>query len=324
MFEKIRRDKKLKNFFSKFDMKIEFLLAFSGGVDSTFLFYVLKAFSIRFTAVYIDHGWRPESSQEVESLRELCLKENIRFETTVIPNSLFNKGNCENTARTFRYRFFKELVDREGFGGVFLAHHADDQSETLIKRLFEGATLWNLRGLATKTTIDGLLIFRPLLHLRKDFFLDCLAAERISYLIDSSNQDKKFLRVRMRSELIPFMEKIFGKNVTSSFARLSQYSNELFEFLSEVADPYLKRIVRNDTCMTLDMSDAPHISNFLWTFILKHFFSLVQITPSLLNLESIIGHLRKKGSQKILRVGNQSVLVDKGTLTIFLTREILL
>ncbi|MEG0036843.1 MAG: tRNA lysidine(34) synthetase TilS [Victivallaceae bacterium] len=312
----ILKDGKLKFFFSEINRKSKFLLGLSGGADSTFLFYVLKAFEIDFTASYVDHGLRPESVEEVVYLKELCKKEEVLFKTIRISHDIFDKGNSENIARDFRYRFFKNLCEKEGLEGVFIAHHADDQSETVIKRVFEGASLWNLRGLLPIARIDGLLIMRPLLHLRKQYIADRLNAENIAYFTDSTNADTHFLRARMRLEFIPILEKSFGKNITSSLERLSISSSELFEFLMAESQRYTDRIQEDEKSISLDLSFDPPRSLFLWKFILKFFLSRIHLTPSAYTLEALVQLLLKKSSHKVFRIGNKKALIDKGVLRI--------
>lgn len=142
-------DKQLEGFFSSLDKKKKYLLALSGGSDSLFLMYLLKSRAIFFTAVHVDYGWRETSYQEASDLAALCEQEQIPFildrpEAT----DPMDSRDIENAARRYRYELFYRLCKEKCFSGVFLGHHADDQAETILKRVFEGAHLGNQIGRA--------------------------------------------------------------------------------------------------------------------------------------------------------------------------------
>ena len=119
------------------DLKKErYLLALSGGSDSMYLFHQLLDGKYDFAVAHVDHGWRETSKEEALWLKEYCEARGITFYGHKLDRVL-----GEDEARRARLAFFRSI---EGFDAVLMAHHADDQVETILKRLFEGSS--NLRG----------------------------------------------------------------------------------------------------------------------------------------------------------------------------------
>src|SRR5258708_5164832 len=114
------------------------LLALSGGPDSMALFYQLLDLNHPFQVAHVDHGWRAESSQEGAILEELCREKKIALHLRKLK---LEGANLEDLSRKARLLFFQEVCSKEKLEGVLLAHHADDQAETVLKRVLEGASL---------------------------------------------------------------------------------------------------------------------------------------------------------------------------------------
>ena len=124
----------------------ELLLALSGGPDSQALFHLLVEFRYPFRVAHVDHAWRPESAKEAKALEELCRQHKIPFHLkTLNPDEM--QGNLEDACRQERLSYFQELSTQWNCQAVVLGHHADDQAETVLKRLFEGASLEKLAGI---------------------------------------------------------------------------------------------------------------------------------------------------------------------------------
>ena len=151
------------------------LLGFSGGHDSRALLYSLlkwkSRFSLEIALAHVDHGWRSESQLEAEELRKLAQELSLPFHLRrITPGEL--KGNLESAAREVRLAFFSALCQQYQYQAVLLGHQRDDQVETVLKRVLEGATLPRLSGLSEVTTIEGITIWRPLLRVDKETILN--------------------------------------------------------------------------------------------------------------------------------------------------------
>ena len=180
------------------------LAGISGGADSVALLYMLRERGIQVTAVHVNHGLRGEASDGDEAfVRELC-------ENWHIPLRVFRADPPENPgedwARQARYGFFRQAAEETGVRIIALAHHRDDQAETLLLHLLRGAGLTGLQGMAADATVDGLRILRPLLSFSRDELRALLVSARQPWREDASNTDPRYLRNALRTEIIPRME----------------------------------------------------------------------------------------------------------------------
>lgn len=243
----------IKEFFE--NQRGPLLLGLSGGPDSLALLYLLKECKLDFAVAHIDHGWRPESAGEAEQLRLLAEKLFLRFHLKTLDVGVI-KGNAEEFCRNERLSFFKMLCRLHGYQGVILGHHADDQAETVLKRVFEGASLARLGAMKPVSQFDGLAILRPLLNISRSEILGYIDENGLSPFNDSTNSDPKFLRARFRQQTIPYLTEQFGKNISKGLNALAKESQELDAYLDRRIQPYLDRIQNGAMGMFLDLNDS--------------------------------------------------------------------
>lgn len=291
------------------------LLALSGGPDSMALFHLMLERKIPFEVAHVDHGWRQESGDEAAALKKMCQERGISFHQKRITPA---KNDLENRAREERHVFFKEIIDLQGLKAVVLGHHADDLAETVLKRVFEGAHLFNLKGLSPCTFLGGVPYFRPLLKVRKKQILAFLEAKGIPFFLDPTNDDSKYLRSRLRKDIFPLLSTLFGKEITPSLCRLSQHASELDDFIESFLHEPRKKISYKEGEITLNLEDVNFKTQFEWKVVVKDFFDRQGITPSLSVLETIVHHLKKKGAPKKIQVGEKQVQIGSAKLTLFL------
>lgn len=202
--------------------KTRVLVAVSGGGDSTALLHVLsllrKTLPLELVAVGIDHGLRREAAAELERAKGLAGGWDVPFEIKKVELGS-TKSNLQARARQARHAALERAMQRHLCHFVATAHHADDRAETVLIRLLSGATA---EGLAVLPPRDGVRI-RPLIHARKTDVLAHLERNGIPYANDPSNLDPRFLRVRIRRELMPLLTE-FDTNIVM---HLSQLSDEL-------------------------------------------------------------------------------------------------
>lgn len=293
------------------------LLALSGGSDSLALFHLLVEERYRFEVAHIDHGWRKESREEASYLAALCQKYAIPFHLKrLVPPK--EEKNLEDQAREERLAFFKTLSEKEVLKGVFLGHHADDQAETVLKRVFEGASLPKLRGLLPKMEVEGLTLYRPFLKVKKSVIKQWLETRRIAYFTDPTNADCRFLRSRLREEIIPSLSATFGKEIGLNLCRLGETAAELGDFLEEVITPYRKKIVRNEKGATLDFATVPTPSPFLWKCLIREFCTSCGLSVNHSLLETILFHLQQGSCHKTVVIEGKQVSIHQKKLVLFL------
>ncbi|SPN74102.1 tRNA(Ile)-lysidine synthase,tRNA(Ile)-lysidine synthetase,Predicted ATPase of the PP-loop superfamily implicated in cell cycle control,tRNA(Ile)-lysidine synthetase,PP-loop family [Chlamydia serpentis] len=301
-------DKQLDLFFASLDIKKRYLLALSGGSDSLFLFYLLKERGVSFTAVHIDHCWRTTSSQEAKELEQLCLREDVPFVLHVLTLEEQGDKDLENQARKKRYALLYKSYRQLEAEGIFLAHHANDQAETILKRLLEGAHLTNLKAMAEKSYVQDILLLRPLLHIPKSTLTRALDAREISYIRDPSNEDERYLRARMRKKIFPWLDEVFGKNVTFPLITLGEESAELSDYIEVQAQPFLCAVTYENSHRSLPFPDSLVSQTFLGKWVLKQFFNNAGAIVSRHFLQMVYDHL-SQGSCATIRMRNKSVII---------------
>jgi tRNA(Ile)-lysidine synthetase-like protein len=147
----------------------------------------------------------------------------------------------EERARNLRYAFLRELRSRYGAGKILLAHTADDQVETVLMRILEGAGISGLKGIPRKTD-DG--IERPLLDTWREEIIEYLRKHKIPYRVDRSNFDTRFERNWVRHALIPLLEKRYGKSIKKRIFELGERFREIDEFIEAAARRWMRRNAR--------------------------------------------------------------------------------
>ena len=195
------------------------VVGFSGGADSTFLLSVLPQLfpDVKIAAAHLNHKIRgKEAERDLAFCREFCRSHGIRFfegEADVPKISAVEGKSAEEAGRDERYKFFdkcrKELAKELSCGGsevlVATAHNADDNLETVLFNLARGTGLRGLRGIPAIR--DGVYI-RPILALSSKEIRDHCKENGIDYVVDSTNLEEVYTRNRIRSAVIPELEKI--------------------------------------------------------------------------------------------------------------------
>ncbi|WP_120716452.1 tRNA lysidine(34) synthetase TilS [Tsuneonella amylolytica] len=182
-----------------------FGVAVSGGPDSLALLLLAHAaLPGRVVAATVDHGLRPESSNEASFVANLCRSLGIDHETLRVE---VGRGNLQDRARAARYAALLRSFGMRRAGVFATAHHADDQAETVLMRLARGSGLEGLSGVRARRVIvsdDPLceyLLLRPLLGWRKSELAAIVEGAGIEPVRDPSNDDDRFDRVRVRRML---------------------------------------------------------------------------------------------------------------------------
>lgn len=180
------------------------LAGVSGGADSVALLRLLLDSGAQVTAVHVNHGLRGECSDGDERfVRELCERWRVPL---LVYRAVPPARPGEDWARQARYGFFREAAGATGVNAIALAHHRDDQAETLLLHLLRGAGLTGLTGMAADTQLDGLRILRPLLAFSRQELRTYLQEMGQSWREDASNADPRYLRNALRGDIIPRLE----------------------------------------------------------------------------------------------------------------------
>jgi len=214
-----------------------FLVACSGGVDSVVLAHLCSLNKMDFSIVHCNFQLRGyESDMDaffVEDLaRKLGKKIYIKdFDTNSYVN--INKVSLQMAARELRYRWFEELMKKNKIKTLVTAHHADDNLETFIINLSRGTGIKGLTGIPAKTSN----ISRPLLIFSRAQIMQFAEIKNISWREDHSNLDKKYLRNKIREDVIPRLRELhpgFLGNYEATRANLEGSAALLENYLAEI------------------------------------------------------------------------------------------
>lgn len=235
-----------------------YLVGVSGGVDSVLLLRGLaEAGYRRLVVCHLNHRLRGRASAgDAAFVRQLAAGLGLEFElgTVDVAKVAEESGQSLETAgRAARHAFFAEVAKRRRCWRVMLAHHADDQAETVLMNLCRGSA--GLAGMAEETFLKvrepmrsgkntasrqppPLLLIRPLLAVSKKALLTAAAERGWKFREDASNASPDFVRNRVRNEVLPLLEEIFSRDVKPAIGRAADWAAGAREFLRESAEPW--------------------------------------------------------------------------------------
>ncbi|MHC3993784.1 tRNA lysidine(34) synthetase TilS [Thiomicrolovo sp. ZZH C-3] len=173
------------------------LLAFSAGIDSTALFYLLLQENIPFDIAHVNYHTREQSN--AEAAHALALAKQYG-KACYLHNADTIRENFEAEARRIRYDFFDALITQHGYTVLLTAHQLDDRLEWLLMQLCKGAGLPELLGMAPVTQRKGYQLVRPLLDVTKNDLRSWLDTHGYRYFEDSTNSDPRHMRNRFREQ----------------------------------------------------------------------------------------------------------------------------
>ncbi len=182
------------------------LVAVSGGPDSMALLHVLgllrREVAFGLFAHGVDHGLRSEAAAELDRAEGFARSLEVPFERTRV--QVAPGGNLQARARDARWEALRTAAIRAGASRIATGHHADDRAETMLMRILRGTSAAHLGVLPA---LDGDRI-RPMLRARRADIEAHIRRHRIPHSLDPSNRDPRFLRTRVRLELLPVLERL--------------------------------------------------------------------------------------------------------------------
>ena len=218
-----------------FPNSARYLIGVSGGRDSIALLHWLVNLGYKKLIVcHLNHQLRGRSSDaDARFVEKLAAKYRVDFElgaANVRALAKKKKMSIETAAREARYSFFAKAAKRHGCSTIFLAHHADDLVETLLINLFRGAGSAGLVAIRESSTrrIDDieLTIVRPFLPVWRKEIDSYVREHRLRFREDASNKNLDPLRNRLRHRVIPFLEKVLGRNIRPTIWRAAAIAVE--------------------------------------------------------------------------------------------------
>ncbi|MBI1847574.1 MAG: tRNA lysidine(34) synthetase TilS [Candidatus Rokubacteria bacterium] len=215
------------------------VVAVSGGADSVALLHVLHALAseldLTLSVAHVDHRLREDSGDDAAFVRALGARLGVPVEVVAV--DVARRGSLEDAARRARYAALAAAAARAGATRIAVGHTADDQAETLLLRLLEGA---GPRGLAGIPPVRGRIV-RPLIACLRRDLVAMLAAVGEGWREDPSNRDLKFARNRVRHEVLPLLAAAFDGDVVSALAAAARRLRETVEAVASVGRLTLER-----------------------------------------------------------------------------------
>ena len=222
-----------------------YLVGVSGGRDSVALLHaLLEAGFKRLIVCHLNHGLRGRAADaDARFVEALAKRLGLECESERVDVARLAKEagqSIETTARNTRYAFFARVARKRRCRALFLAHHADDQVETLLFNLFRGTGRAGLGGMSpdSERAVDGvkLRLLRPMLGVWREEIDAYIAAHALKFREDESNRALDFTRNRVRHELLPVLEQVFGRDVRGAVWRTAVILRAEEEWLAALAE----------------------------------------------------------------------------------------
>lgn len=218
----------------------------SGGADSVTLLLVLKELGFPLFALHIHHGIRTEADLDVQFCRELCEKLDVPLQVDYVDAPIYAKENhcsLEDAARQLRYTAFEKYRMKVNADFVAVAHHKDDQAETVLHHFLRGS---GSQGLAGMKFINGKII-RPFLCVGREEIDKHLEIVGMNCIVDATNKDNYYTRNSIRNELLPRIKERYNPNIVENLNRMSMILCDENAFLEEEARKQFELITLKST-----------------------------------------------------------------------------
>lgn len=243
------------------------LIAFSGGVDSVVLLHLLHQFAPRFSwrlsALHVHHGISPHADAWAEFCEQRCVAYNITFHLERVDIAPLREQGIEAAARQLRYAAYA----RHRCDFLALAHHADDQAETLLLQLLRGAGVRGASAMPVLAKRDVQWV-RPLLACTRAEIVAYAGAHHLSWIEDASNADDSYPRNFLRHKVLPVLAQRFP-SYRQTLARSAQHFAEASALLDELAQQDAQSAMREDRLLVSELQrlSPARVKNLLRFFL---------------------------------------------------------
>lgn len=299
------------------------LVACSGGPDSMVLLEVLRFLKIHRKSNWhigvatMDHCIRPEGARELQFVESYCVDHGITFygiHRDIPTISKREHKSLETVGRDERYAWFSELAETYQYDYIAVAHHKNDQAESVLAHLLRGSGLKGLRGMSVVNDAHAVLVVRPLLNITKDEILTYAELLHIPYCIDASNDDVVYSRNRIRHQIVPALEGI-NPNVVDALCRMSTHLSADYDYLHGESWRLYKELVDDeDNVLSISRRKlrALHIAmqRYIWQLMIP---TLTLTTAHQDQLAAIV----QTGEKKTLCFGEVTIDAQYDTIRVY-------
>jgi tRNA(Ile)-lysidine synthase len=311
MINKIQKFITNKNLFSKDD---KLLLAISGGADSVCLFFILKDLGYNIELAHCNFNLRDRESDKDESfVKQLAQKYSAKYYVKSFDTQKYanNKNiSIQMAARELRYEWFDELLVANNLDFIIVAHHKNDNIETFFINLIRGTGINGLCGIKVKKNN----VIRPLIEINRKEVEDYLIQRNIKYRNDSSNTDFKYLRSKVRHQLIPLLKEL-NPSIEQKISNQISFLDVFHQFSQKKID-----IIRDQLLTHIDGAYYIDISQLVKVGYLEIILFEILKPFGFFQIDKIIKAIQSN-SGKIFISSSYQLIIDRKDIIISLLKN---
>ncbi|UUC44902.1 tRNA lysidine(34) synthetase TilS [Flavobacterium cerinum] len=294
------------------------LLAISGGIDSTVLLHLFHALPYEIAVAHCNFSLRgDESDGDERFVSEFCTEQNIRFLTIRFNTQEYatsRKLSIQLAARELRYNWFQRLIDEEGYDYLLTAHHLDDALETFLINLTRGTGLDGLTGIPGQ---NGQTL-RPLLPFSRVEIENYARDNAINWREDSSNASDKYVRNRLRHQVVPVLKEL-NPNFLQGFQDTLHHLQQAETLTKDAVDSLYKKVVtEKDGQLSIAIEKlklVPNYKAYLYQWLKSYGFTAWDDIYNLVEAQSgkqvFSGHYRLLKDRDFLLLSKQKTITDQ-------------
>ena len=295
------------------------VVACSTGVDSmtllTLVMQVCKHDNI--VVAHVNHKKRLQSDQEEIYIKTFCEENNLKYYIKHLDH--IDTGNFQSLAREKRYEFFDEVVKLENAKYLLLAHHADDNIETILMRLLKSSSLKGYAGIEKKTYYHNYYIYRPFLDIPKLRIQEYANNTNIKYYEDDSNQTLDYTRNRIRHLIVPILleENPNLYEAVSYYSKTLLSANNIIENneISFIENKIVTNNINGEISHTINIDDLLSLDDFMQKQILFRLLRKYNLSHKC--IEEIIKKIKSQKSSIVSEITPKLALIKEHKRIIF-------
>ena len=298
--------------------KQHFLVAVSGGIDSVVLAHLCQQAQFSFSMVHCNFGLRGEESNRDEAfVKTLGDQYGVHVFVTHFETKKFaeeKKISIQEAARMLRYQWFAQIREQQHAAFTLLAHHVNDDIETLLMNFFRGSGLEGLSGMDWKVVHNFCL--RPLLKITRKEIEDYARENGLQWVEDSSNNSNKYTRNFFRNELIPAIQKVYPQveeNLLDTIDRLRKTDNLYSQLVTDLKTKLKKTKGEEVRYVARQLMSYQHTS-LIYEIIKEYGFGEKQVPEVLKLCHSESGKFIENDSYQIIKHRAWLVIAPKAAM----------
>jgi tRNA(Ile)-lysidine synthase len=295
------------------DQKKRYLLGISGGIDSVCLGHLLKAADIDFDLAHVNFGLRGSESDEDELfVQNLAVQWQVEIHVHR-PATTPGAGpglSVQMEARELRYTWFESLCKEKKYEGVIVAHHFEDQLETVLLNLLRTTGIEGVYGMAERKG----RVFRPLLSFRRAELLDFMANHQYQWREDSSNAKLTYKRNFIRHALLPVIQEGFphgAEALDQSFGRLKETGKAFFHLYDQWKSEVIKEDSGYQSILVDQIKNVPGKTIFIYYWLRDYGFGYPAIQDLVQALDKGVSGKKFFGSGFTLNLDRYKLILGK-------------